>query len=157
MIGRHRNNFFLPHSIKLQFFQANSCILCSSISGTLPLVCAEADETGEILDLSSNLLIKEQMQKSLQYLMSKLLRMYAKAWHGDHSWVMEMFVFKGMRRVAHKNSKWNCKLYFSNYILLSPNAERRDKLVQRISDYFNLKQGPCFPWTHFVSKQHHKI
>lgn len=37
------------------------------------------------------------------------------------------------------------------------NAERRDKLVQRISGYFNLKQGPCFPWTNFRSKLHHKI
>lgn len=85
MIGRHRNNFFLHRSIKLQFFQSNSCFLCSSISGALPLVCREADEMGEILDLSSNLLIKEGMLKSLQYFVNKLLKIYAKAWHGNHS------------------------------------------------------------------------
>lgn len=86
MIGRQRNNFFFLHySVKLQFFQSNSYILCNSICGALPLVYREADETGEILDLSSNLLIKERMQKSLQYLMNKLLRIYAKAWHGDYS------------------------------------------------------------------------
>lgn len=129
MIGRHRNISFLPYSIKLQFFQSNSCILCNSICGALLLVYREADETGEILDLSSNLLIKERMQKSLQYLMNKLLRIYAKAWHGDYSWVMEMFMFKGVWRETHKNGKWNCKSYCSDYILLSPNAERRDKLV----------------------------
>lgn len=77
--------FFLPCSIKLQFFQSSSCVLYSSISGALALVYGEVDETGEILDLSSNLLIKERMQKSLQYLMNKLLRIYAKAWHGDYS------------------------------------------------------------------------
>lgn len=85
MIGRHRNNFFLPCSIKVKFFQSNSCILCSSISGALLLVYRAADETGEILDLSSNLLIKGRKQKSLQYLINKLLIIYAKAWHGAYS------------------------------------------------------------------------
>lgn len=85
MIGRHRSNFFLPHSIKVKIFQSNSCILCSSISGALPLVCREADETGEILNLSSNLLMKERMQKNLRYLMDKLLKICAKAWHGAYS------------------------------------------------------------------------
>lgn len=110
----------MPCSIKLQFFQSSSCVLYSSISGALALVYGEVDETGEILDLSSNLLIKERMQKSLQYLMNKLLRIYAKAWHGDYSWGMEIFVFKGVWREAHRNSKWNCKSYFSEYIQLSP-------------------------------------
>lgn len=83
MIDRYRNNFFFALLNKIAILPV--WFLCSSLSGALARVYGEADETGESLDLSSNFLIKERMQKSLQYLMNKLLRIYAKAWHGDYS------------------------------------------------------------------------